>query len=71
MNNKQFGVVVFSIAFGVTCFIWGVLMGVIAKDLRDSVIVLEEEKERLELEITQLKWELEQVDQMICIDEVE
>ena len=71
MNNKQFGVVVFSIAFGVTCFIWGVLMGVIAKDLRNSVIILKQEKSLLEQEKNQLEWELEQVDQMICIDEVE
>ena len=68
MNNKQFGVVVFSIAFGVTCLIWGVLMGVMAKDLRDSVIMLEEEKKRLELEITQLKWENEN-NYMYCIEE--
>ena len=68
MNNKQFGVVVFSVAFGVTCFLWGVLMGVIAKDLRDSVIILEEEKERLELETTQLKWENEN-NYMYCIEE--
>ena len=68
MNNKQFGVVVFSVAFGVTCLIWGVLMGVMAKDLRDSVIILKEEKSFLEQEIIQLKWENEN-NYMYCIEE--
>ena len=38
MSNKQFGVVVFSISFGITCLIWGALMGIIAKDLSEQLI---------------------------------
>lgn len=59
MTNKQFGVVVFSVAFGVTCFIWAILMSVIARDLRDRVIALEKEKSLLEQEIMGLEWENE------------
>lgn len=63
MTNKQFGITVFSVAFGITCFIWGILMGVIAKDLG-------EEKARLEQDLIDYKWQLEQVS-YICggIDE--
>lgn len=68
MDNKQFGITVFSIAFGITCLIWGVLMGVMAKDLRNSVIILKEEKGRLKQQIIDYKWQLEQVDQMICLE---
>lgn len=60
-----------SVGFGLMCFIWGVLWMVMAKDLANSVNVLEEEKSRLEEKITGLEWELSQVDQMICIKEVE
>ena len=68
MNNKQFGVVVFSVAFGVTCFLWGVLWLVMAKDLVTKVKILEEEKGLLEQEIIELEWSLAQVDQMYCIE---
>lgn len=69
MSNKQFGITAFSIAFGVTCFIWAILMSVIARDLRDRVIALEKEKSLLEQEITSLEWKQDQIDQMICIKE--
>ena len=59
MDNKQFGAIVFSITFGIACFIWAVLMGVMAKDLVGKVNTLENEKGRLEQEITELKWENE------------
>ena len=69
MKNSQFGITVFSIAFGITCFIWAVLMSVMAKDLVKKVNILEDEKGRLEQEIIELNWNLSQVDQMICMED--
>lgn len=68
MTNKQFGVVVFSVAFGITCLIWGVLMGVMAKDLAEQVRTLEKENRQLEQEIIDYKWVLSQTDQMYCME---
>ena len=62
MSNKQFGITVFSVAFGIMCLIWGVLWMVMANDLGEKA-------EILELENQQLRWENEQIDQMICIKE--
>lgn len=61
MNNKQFGITVFSVSFGVTCFIWAVLMSVMAKDLVRKVNILENEKSLLEQEKIDLRWQLDQV----------
>lgn len=69
MSNKQFGVAVFSIVFGIMCFLWAVLWVVMAKDLSEKVNILEGEKSLLEQEIIDYKWQLEQIDQMICIKE--
>ena len=61
MNNKQFAVRVFSIIFGIICFAWAVLMGVMAKDLVTKVKGLEKEKSLLEQEKIDLRWQLDQV----------
>lgn len=37
MTNKQFAITVFAVSFGITCLIWGSLMGVMAKDLAEQV----------------------------------
>lgn len=66
---KKTVLIIFSISFGITCFIWGVLWMVMAKDLSDSINILEEEKSRLEEKIMGLEWQLQEVDQMICIKE--
>lgn len=71
MKKVNIIIVSASVGFGVMCFIWGLLWMVMAKDLANSVKVLEEEKSRLEEKITGLEWELSQVDQMICIKEEE
>ena len=55
MNNKQFAVTVFSIIFGIICFAWAVLMGVMAKDLVNKVKMLEEQKNFLQQENMQLQ----------------
>lgn len=60
MKIRTFAIVSFSLGFGVMCFIWGVLWMVMAKDLKKQVIDLENE-------VIQLRWENEQIDQMICI----
>lgn len=60
MNNKEFTLIIFSICFGFACFIWGVMWMEMAKDLGEKVDVLEQE-------IIEYKWQLDQVDQMICI----
>ena len=62
MKNRQFGLMVGSIAFGITCLIGA---GIFIKTTKD----LSEKVETLEQEVTQYKWELEQIDQMICIKE--
>lgn len=62
MKNKYFGLMVGSISFGITCLIGAVVFMTIAKDLSKKV-------DALEKEIIQYKWELEQVEQMICIKE--
>lgn len=61
MNNKQFAVTVFSIIFGIICFAWAVLIGVMAKDLVKKLNILEEEKSLLEQDLIDYKWQLEQV----------
>lgn len=43
MSNKQFGIIIFSVSFGMTCLIWSVLMSVMAKDLVEKVEILERE----------------------------
>ena len=60
MNNKQFAVTVFSIIFGIICFVWAVLMGVMAKDLVNKVKMLEEQKNFLQQEKMQLQCALEE-----------
>ena len=69
MDNKQFSITVASIIFGLLCLVWAILVGIMARDLRDSVIILEKEKGSLEQQIIELEWMLEEVDQMICIKE--
>ena len=59
---KKTALIIFSISFGITCFIWGVLWMAMAKDLKEQLI-------KAENEVIQLKWENEQIDQMICIKE--
>lgn len=71
MSNKQYAITVFSISFGVTCLIWGVLMGVMAKDLAEQVRTLEKENRQLEQEIIDYKWVLSQTNQMYCVIEEE
>lgn len=53
MKKVNIIIVSLSVGFGVMCFIWGVLWMVMAKDLKEQVIELENE-------IIQLKWENEQ-----------
>lgn len=60
MNTKGMIITSFSVGFGVMCFIWGLMFMVMAKDLKEQLIELEQE-------VIQLRWENEQIDQMICI----
>lgn len=62
MKNIDVAIVGFCISFGIACFIWGLLWMVMAKDLGKKVDILEQE-------IIEYKWQLEQVDRMICIGE--
>ena len=71
MNNKQYAITVFSIIIAVICFLSSLFWIVMAKDLSEKVNILEQEKSRLKDQIIELEWQLEQVDQMICIKEVE
>ncbi len=50
MNNKQFGITVFSISFGICCLVAAMLFMIIAKDLNNKAI-------QQELYIQQLEWE--------------
>lgn len=52
MNSKGIAIVSFCIGFSIVCFIWAVLMGVMAKDLGEKVSIQEQE-------IIQLRWENE------------
>lgn len=61
MNNKQFGITVFSITIAVICFLSSLFWVILAKDLSGKVNILEREKSRLEQEIIDYKWQLEQV----------
>ena len=58
MKNWQFMLTISSLAIGIICVIWGILMSVMANDLREKT-------ELQEQEIIQYKWELEQV-RYIC-----
>lgn len=61
MSNKQFGITVFSAIQCGLFFIWAVLIGIMARDLVRKVNILENEKGRLEQEIIDLQWQLDQV----------
>lgn len=58
MKKVNIIIVSVSVGFGVMCFIWGVLWMVMADDLREQVIDLENE-------VIQLRWENEQTT-MFC-----
>ena len=66
MKKRYIAITSFSIGFGVTCLVWGLIWLVMAKDLSNKVKVLEEEKRVLNEERIYLEWALEQTDQMIC-----
>lgn len=53
MKIKNWAIVGFSVGFSLMCFIWGVLWMVMADDLKEQVIDLENE-------VIQLRWENEQ-----------
>lgn len=52
MKNRDIAIVMFSIAFGIACLLYGVLWMVMAKDLKEQLIKVEEE-------VIQLRWENE------------
>lgn len=59
MNNKYFGITVASIVFGITCLlITGLHIAAYKQEVREN--------DKLQQEIVEYKWQLEQVDQMIC-----
>ena len=62
MKNRHVAVVGFCVGFSVVCFIWGVLWMAMCLDYKEQV-------SRLEQDLIDYKWKLEQVDQMICIKE--
>lgn len=41
MKIKNWAIVMFSVGFGVMCFVWGVLWMLMAKDLVEKVTILE------------------------------
>lgn len=61
---KKVNIIIVSVGviFGLMCFIWGLMWMAMAKDLKEQVTELENE-------VIQLRWENEQIDQMICIKE--
>lgn len=62
MNNKNFGIAVASLSFGITCLlITGLHIAAYKQEVREN--------DKLRQEIIDYKWQLEQVDQMICSDE--
>ena len=54
MKNKEFGLMVVSISFGIVCLIAALLFMTIAKDLNKKVGILEQQ-------VTDYKWQIEQV----------
>lgn len=60
MKKINIIIVSLSVGFGLMCFVWGLLWMVMANDLKEQLIELEQE-------VIQLRWENEQIDQMICI----
>ena len=62
MKYRDIAIVGFCIGLSIVCVAWGVLWMIMAKDLSEKVDILEQE-------IIDYKWQLEQVDQMICIGE--
>jgi len=51
---RNFAIVSFSLGFGVMCFIWGVLWMMMCLDYKEQV-------SRLEQDLIDYKWQLEQV----------
>lgn len=62
MKNRYVALVGFCVGFSVVCFIWGVLWMVMCLDYKDQV-------NKLQQELLDYKWQLEQVNQMICMEE--
>lgn len=60
MKKINIIIVSLSVGFGLMCFVWGLLWMVMANDLKEQLIELEQE-------VIQLRWKNEQIDQMICI----
>lgn len=63
MKKVNIIIVSVSLIFGTMCFVWGVLWTVMAKDLKEQVIDLENE-------VIQLRWENEN-NYMYCLNEVD
>lgn len=63
MKKVNIIIVSVSLIFGTMCFVWGVLWMVMAKDLKEQVIDLENE-------MIQLRWENEN-NYMYCLNEVD
>lgn len=71
MKSDDIGVVIIFI-FVVISYSIGIFMVFgLANDLSDKVTKLEKTNMELKQQITDLKWQLEQVDQMICNNESE
>lgn len=62
MKNRNVAVVGFCVGFSVVCFIWGVLWMAMCLDYKEQV-------NKLQQELLDYKWQLEQVNQMICMEE--
>lgn len=61
MKNRNFCIAVVSVIVAINCLIWASLWTVMCLDYK-------EQTEQLRQEIIDYKWQLEQVDQMICIN---
>lgn len=63
-------IIIFLLTIFINIIVIFTLLG-LANDLSDKVTILEKTNTELKQQITELKWQLEQVDQIICVNDME
>lgn len=64
MRAREYAIIVISLSLIFVCVIWGLIWKIMCLDYKQETLELRQEN-------ISLKWQLNEVDQMICIDEKE
>jgi hypothetical protein len=72
MENKEIIYFILTCIGIILSFVLGLWLAIyiaIATDLSEKITIIEQENTEIKQRNTELKWELDQVDQMICVNE--